>query len=331
MFIDEAEITVKGGDGGNGCVAFLREAFRPKGGPSGGDGGHGGDVWLEAAGDTDTLLDFMGRPLWEAPAGRHGLGSNMTGKSGDDLIIKVPVGTLIFDAQRGNLLADLDHVGAKVRIARGGRGGLGNQNFATPTHQTPRHATPGQPGQSRRIRMELKLLADVGLVGRPNAGKSSLLSRISRARPKVADYPFTTLTPVLGIVELPGYRRYVVADIPGLIEGAHEGAGLGDTFLRHIERTGLLVHLLDACPIAGPTPLEAYQQIRKELAGYSPALAAKPELVVANKLDLEGAEENVVALEAALGKTVLRISAATGRGIPEFVERVWAALHPPAE
>jgi GTP-binding protein len=327
MFIDETAITVKGGDGGHGCVAFLRESYRPKGGPSGGDGGRGGDVIIRA----DEALDTLGRPLWEAPSGAHGMGKNMTGKSGADLVLRVPPGTLIYDADRGNLLADLDRHGAEIVIARGGKGGLGNQNFATASRQSPRIATPGQPGERRNLRLELKLLADIGLVGRPNAGKSSLLSRISRARPKIADYPFTTLNPILGIVELSDHRRFVVADIPGLIEGAHEGVGLGDAFLKHIERTGLLVHLIDGFPMSGPSPSEAYHQIRKELAGYSPALAAKPEIVVVNKTDLPGAEENADALAAELGVPVLRVSAVTGEGIPALCERLWSALHPPKE
>jgi GTP-binding protein len=331
MFIDQAVITVKAGDGGNGCCSFLREKFRPKGGPDGGDGGRGGDVRLIASEDTDTLLDFLGRAVIEAERGGHGMGKNMTGKSGADLLLKVPPGTLIYDAERGNLLADLDRHGAEVVIARGGRGGLGNQHFAGPAHQTPREHTPGRPGELRRLRLELKLLADVGIVGRPNAGKSSLLARMSRARPKVADYPFTTVTPVLGIVELPGDRRLVMADIPGLIEGAHRGVGLGDAFLRHIERTRVLVHLLEVMPVGEPAPVEAYRQIREELSQYSPELAAKPEIVVVNKMDLTDADDAADRLERDLGRPVLRVSAATGRGIGELAEHLWKELHPPTE
>src|SRR5512136_2576090 len=253
-FVDEARIHVKAGDGGNGCVSFRREKFVPKGGPDGGDGGKGGDVYFEAVEGKDTLLDFAGKHHWRAENAKHGGAKNMYGADGQDLVIRVPPGTLIYDEDLGLLLKDLNEVGMKVRVCRAGRGGKGNRAFATATNQAPRESEPGKPGQERNLRLELKLIADVGLVGMPNAGKSTLLSRCSAARPKIAPYPFTTLEPVLGIVELSGFRRFVMADIPGLIEGASQGAGLGHDFLKHIERTVLLVHLLDIMPVDGSDP-----------------------------------------------------------------------------
>src|SRR5947209_6004716 len=286
MFVDEALIHVKAGDGGNGCVSFRREKYIPKGGPDGGDGGNGGDVAFVADPGVDTLLDFAGRHHWRAGRGQAGMGKKMYGKGGDDLLIRVPVGTLVFDAEHGTLLADLDVPGKQVVLAKGGKGGKGNWHFRTPTNQAPRYAEPGTEGQERNLKLELKLIADVGLVGMPNAGKSTLLSVISAARPKVADYPFTTLDPQLGIVELSGDRRIVVADIPGLIEGARDGAGLGHAFLRHIERTKVIVHLLDMYPTDGSDPAENYRTIRRELEAFSPKLAQKRELIAANKMDL---------------------------------------------
>jgi GTP-binding protein len=326
MFIDEAEIWVKAGDGGHGCVSFRRERFVPKGGPDGGDGGDGGSVVLHALASVDTLLDLTGKHHWRAGNGRAGAGKNRTGRSGDDLVIDVPVGTQVFDRDGGFLLKDLDRAGMKVRVVRGGRGGRGNRYFATPTRQTPRFAERGRPGRARWLRLQLKLLADVGLLGAPNAGKSTILSRLSRARPKIADYPFTTLEPHLGIVELPGFRRFLLADLPGLIEGAHSGSGLGDAFLRHVERTRILLHVVDVCSLDGRDPAGEYRGIRHELQAYSPALAAKRELVVANKMDLTGSEAARRRLAEAIGREVLGISAVTGRGLDAMVERLWQML-----
>ncbi len=327
MFIDEAVIYVRGGKGGPGCLSFRREKFVPKGGPDGGDGGQGGSVILRATEGVVTLLDFAGSYQRLAENGRPGSGKNMTGRSGEDLIVPVPPGTLVYDRDAGILIKDLTPAGTEVCIAHGGRGGFGNKHFATSTNQAPRRADPGEPGEERWLRLELKLIADVGLVGLPNAGKSTLLSRVSRARPKIADYPFTTLKPQLGIVELSRYRRFVVADLPGLIEGAHEGAGLGHAFLRHIERTRIIVHLIDAVPAEGsPRPIEAYHIIRNELAQYSPTLAAKPEVVVLNKCDLTGAAEAVDQLRSAVPAEVMAMSAVTGRGLNELMEHLWRRL-----
>jgi GTP-binding protein len=324
MFIDEVKIKVKAGDGGHGCVSFRREKYIPKGGPDGGDGGRGGDVYFEAVDDLDTLIDFMGRPEWKAENGGGGMGANRHGPDGKDLIIRVPPGTQIYDIDYDILLKDLNEVGMKVKICRGGKGGYGNKYYATSTNQTPRMAQRGQPGQQRNLRLELKLIADVGIVGKPNAGKSTLISRCSEARPKIADYPFTTLEPVLGIVELSGERRFVMADIPGLIEGAHAGAGLGHDFLRHIERTRIIVHILDILPIDGSDPAQNYRAIRDELAQYSAELAAKPEIIVANKMDLDPDRTNFKKLNKALGhKEILPISAVTGEGISEMIEILW--------
>jgi GTP-binding protein len=323
MFIDEAQIKVKAGDGGNGCVSFRREKFIPKGGPDGGDGGKGGDVYFQTVENLDTLLDFAGRHNWYAQNGRPGSGNNKHGANGEDLIIPVPPGTLIYDCDLNLLLKDLDKVGMKVRICRGGRGGKGNKAFATSTNQTPRYAEPGKKGQERNIKLELKLIADVGLVGMPNAGKSTLISRCSAARPKIADYPFTTLEPVLGIVELSDFRRFVMADIPGLIEGAHNGAGLGFEFLKHIERTTILAHILDIMPSNGSDPVENYYQIRHELEQYSKTLAKKTELIIANKIDLDPDGKIVENLKKRLNKKVYPISAVSGSGVKELSELLW--------
>jgi len=323
MFVDEAQIWVKAGDGGHGCVSFRREKFVPKGGPDGGDGGKGGDVYFEAVAGLDTLLDFAGKHHWRAENGRPGSGANKHGANGKDLIIKVPVGTLIYDDDLKILLKDLNEVGQRVRVCLGGRGGKGNKAFATATNQTPRYAEPGKKGQERNIRLELKLIADVGLIGMPNAGKSTLISRCSAARPKIAAYPFTTIEPVLGIVELSDFRRFVMADIPGLIEGAHKGAGLGHEFLRHIERTTVLAHVVDIMPLDGSNPVENYWTVRKELARYSKALAEKPEVVVANKIDLAPDGKAVQQLKQALGKEIFAISAVSGMGIRELNEFLW--------
>jgi GTP-binding protein len=326
MFIDRAKIVVKGGDGGHGCVSFRREKFIPKGGPDGGDGGKGGSVYFRVDPSVDTLLDFSGRHIWEAQNGQPGEGKNKHGADGQDLIIPVPPGTLVYDDERNLLLADLDQEGMQVCIARGGRGGKGNKAFATSVRQTPRYAQKGKPGQMRNLRLELKLIADVGLVGMPNAGKSTLISRCSKARPKIADYPFTTLSPVLGIVELSGFRRFVMADIPGLIEGAHKGAGLGHDFLRHIERTRILVHLLDILPTDHSDPIANYHTIRKELELYSPKLLEKPEVIVLNKIDLDPDRMLVKEYTERLPgeKSILAVSAVTGEGIAELNELLWS-------
>jgi len=323
MFVDEAQIWVKAGDGGHGCVGFRRERFIPKGGPDGGDGGRGGHVYFEAVENKDTLLDFAGKHHWRAANGRPGQGSNKHGANGQDLIIPVPPGTLIYDADLDLLLRDLDEVGLKVLVCRGGKGGRGNKAFATSTNQTPRNAEPGKPGQERNLKLELKLIADVGLVGLPNAGKSTLLSRCSAARPKIASYPFTTLEPVLGIVELSDYRRFVMADIPGLIEDASQGAGLGHEFLRHIERTTILLHIVDVMPMDGSDPVDNYHTIRAELEQYSQVLAEKQEIIVANKSDLDPDGEKLAHVRDMLGPNVPAISAVTGRGIRELSELLW--------
>jgi len=329
MFVDEAKIYVKAGDGGKGCVSFRREKFVPKGGPDGGDGGDGGSVIFMADSSKDTLLDFAGKHHWRAPNGGMGLGKKCAGQDGEDLIIRVPCGTLIYDADHNILLADLDEPGRQVMVAKGGRGGRGNVHFKSPTNQAPRFAEPGGIGQERNIRLELKLIADVGLVGKPNAGKSTLLRAVSAARPKVADYPFTTLDPQLGIVELDTERRMVFADIPGLIEGAHAGAGLGHDFLKHIERTRLILHLLDLFPTDGSDPADNYHRIRKELEAFSPLLAEKEEIIVANKIDLATDEEALVNLREKLtGREIFAISGASHRGLPALLEAVWRRLHP---
>ncbi|MCB9849523.1 MAG: GTPase ObgE [Phycisphaerales bacterium] len=326
MFIDEAEIHVRAGKGGDGCLSFRREKFEEFGGPDGGAGGDGGDVILHASPNVETLMDFKGKHHWRAGNGLPGEGSNRTGPSGTELVIDLPVGTMVYDVETGVLLKDLAEVGERCCIARGGTGGRGNRSFATATQQAPREFELGTPGEERQLRLELKLIADVGLVGLPNAGKSTLLSRLTKARPKIAAYPFTTLKPQLGIAELSGGRRVVLADIPGLIEGAHTGAGLGDAFLRHIERTRVIVHVVDVCPVDEGSPVDAYHTIRAELRQHSDTLADKPELVVANKLDLTGGEEAAKELADALGKPVVAISAATGKGLDVLSERIWALL-----
>ena len=322
MFFDEAKIYVKGGDGGNGCVSFRREKYVPFGGPNGGDGGKGGDVYLVVNPHLNTLVAFKRQRHFKAQRGGHGRGKNQTGRSGQDLVIEVPPGTVVRDAKTGEFIADLTEPGQKVLVARGGRGGRGNAAFATPTNQAPRIAERGEPGQERWLHLELKLIADVGIVGVPNAGKSTLLAAVSAARPKIADYPFTTLEPNLGVVALDEATSFVMADIPGLIEGASRGAGLGHTFLRHIERTRLIVHLLDG---ASPNPLRDYETINEELALFDEKLAAKPQLVVLNKIDLPQAQAVWPAVKKAMearGKPILSISALTGQGVREMLGRV---------
>jgi GTPase len=317
MFVDEARITVKAGDGGNGCLAFRREKYVPRGGPSGGDGGRGGDVTMVATIHRNTLLHFRFNPEYTAQRGRHGEGSNRTGHEGESIIIQVPVGTTVFDDETGDRLFDFTEDGQSWVVARGGRGGRGNARFATSTHQAPTEHEPGRSGDFRRLRLELKLLADVGLVGYPNAGKSTLISRISAARPKIADYPFTTLEPNLGVVELPDHRTFVVADIPGLIEGAHEGKGLGIQFLRHIERTKVLAHLIDVSD-TGREPTHDFEALMKELESYSGELARKPMIVVASKIDAAQDEERIDSLRGLAAERKLdffEISSVTGAGI----------------
>jgi GTP-binding protein len=327
MFVDEAEIYVKAGDGGNGAVRFRREAGTPRGGPNGGDGGDGGSVILRARPGLDTLLDVRGHHHWRAEVGEPGGSKDMSGAAGRDLVIDLPPGTLVYDKTLGLLLKDLNQQGMEVVIARGGKGGRGNARFASSTNQTPRFAEPGTPGEERRLRLELKLIADVGLVGLPNAGKSTLLARLSAAHPKIADYPFTTLNPSLGIVEAGPERRFVMADLPGLIEGAHKGVGLGDEFLRHVERTRVLVHLVEMEPHTHQAPAEAYRTIRAELAAYSRELAAKPEIVVLTKTDLlPGDDSPRRQFSKAIGKPALAISSATGAGLARLVKAILDVL-----
>ncbi len=329
MFVDEVEIHVRAGDGGRGCVSFRREKFVPRGGPNGGDGGRGGSVILEADEGLGTLLDFRYRRHYAAPRGGHGEGSDRHGANGGDLVLRVPVGTTVRERDTGLLLGDLTADGERLEIARGGRGGRGNARFATSTHRAPRHAEPGEPGEERGLRLELRLLADVGVVGFPNAGKSTLVARLSAARPKIADYPFTTLVPTLGLVRLDAERSFVIADVPGLIPGASEGKGLGLRFLRHLERTRVLVHLLDLDPATGRDPVEDWRTIQAELRAYSPELAARPQLVAANKIDLEGAAprlKRVVAMGRRRRLLVFPLAARTGHGLAELRAALGAAL-----
>jgi len=338
MFVDEAKIYVKAGDGGNGCVAFRREKYVPRGGPSGGDGGSGGSIYLEANPNDNTLLRYRYNREFKADRGRHGEGSNCTGHSGQDMILQVPVGTLAFDDQSGATIADLATPGRRVLIAHGGRGGRGNQHFAKPWHQAPREHEDGFPGEERHLRLELKLLADVGLVGFPNAGKSTLISVISAARPKIANYPFTTLEPNLGVVNADGGtgghgtelgRTFVVADLPGLIEGAHLGAGLGIRFLRHVERTRLLVHLIDTSDSNADDPLHSFEIINGELEAFSVSLVEKPMIVVATKLDATTDRTRLEALRDFCKQRGLEfhsISAVAGDGVKELVRSIADAL-----
>lgn len=323
-FIDEVKIRVVAGDGGRGCVSFRREKFVPRGGPSGGNGGNGGDVLAVADPQLTTLLDLRYQKLYKAGRGQHGMGSDCHGHRGDDRIIKVPVGTIIRDAGTGELIGDLQAASERVIVATGGRGGKGNAHFVSSTNRSPRFAQPGEPGEDRELDIELRLLADVGIIGLPNAGKSTLISVISSVRPKIADYPFTTLVPNLGVV---GYddQSFVVADIPGLIEGAHEGHGLGDKFLRHITRTGLLVHLIDGARIAPEDPLKDWRIVNHELALFDPALAQKPQIVVVNKIDLAEARERAQIVAKELPeryRPLSAISAATTEGVQALVQTI---------
>ena len=324
MFIDEAKIRVKAGDGGNGCMAFRREKFVPRGGPSGGDGGKGGDVWMESSERHNTLVHFRFNPEYKAERGRHGEGAKKTGRDGGDITLKVPVGTIVYDEDTGEKVHDFSHADDRIVIARGGRGGRGNAQFATSTHQAPREHEDGRPGEERHFRLELKLLADVGLVGYPNVGKSTLISRISAARPKIADYPFTTLEPNLGVVAVGDAKEeisFVVADIPGLIEGAHTGAGLGTQFLRHIERTRLLVHLVDVSDASGrPDVLKDVDVIMGELANFGAGLENKPMIMVASKVDVSNPDK-LKKLKNWCARKKLKlypISAVTGEGIDKL-------------
>ena len=325
MFIDRTKIRVKAGHGGNGVTAFRREKFVPRGGPSGGDGGRGGDVWMVADSSLNTLLHLRYNPEHRADRGRHGEGSNCSGKEGADVEVRVPVGTQVIDTETGDLLVDLSEDGQRWLAAKGGRGGFGNSHFASSTNRAPRYHQEGSPGEEREFQLELKLLADVGLVGYPNAGKSTLISTISAAKPKVADYPFTTLEPHLGVVDLGDFKTFVVADIPGLIEGAHGGAGLGDRFLRHVERTRLLLHLVDVSSISGRDAVSDYEVIKRELAAYDPQLAERPQIVVATKLDALDEPERLESLRLrakADGREFFEISSVTNRGVRELVHAV---------
>jgi len=369
LFVDEVDIHVEAGHGGRGCLAFRREKFVPRGGPSGGDGGHGGSVYIVASPHINTLINYRYHPLSDAEPGQHGMGSNCTGSAGKDLELAVPIGTLVYEKivpepdaanvesrantdnaeSRGNpehpeqranpeyrLLADLSEEGQRVLVAKGGRGGMGNARFATATNRAPRKVQPGEPGEIKDLRLELKLLADVGLVGFPNAGKSTMIARISAARPKIADYPFTTLVPNLGVVRISQDRSFVVADVPGLIEGAHRGQGLGHQFLRHLERTKVLVHLVDMSGATGRNPVEDLDTVRQELELFAPTLAAKPQIVVANKMDaVDPSDDSAVkALEKRAKKLqlpFLRVSGVSGQGVPELLETMWRGLAPSRE
>jgi GTP-binding protein len=325
MFVDRVAIFVQGGAGGDGCLSFRREKYAPRGGPNGGDGGHGGSVIIRATQSHSNLAHLSHQRHWKSPRGEHGQGSDCFGRGGEDLIIEVPPGTLVRDRSRGHLLGDLKEPGHLVVVARGGRGGHGNAHFKSSTNQAPRQVEKGHPGEERWITLELKVIADAGLIGLPNAGKSTLLSRISRAHPEIADYPFTTKYPNLGTV-VAGERNFVVADIPGLIEGAHAGHGLGHEFLRHVERTSLLVHLVEAVPIDGSDPVENYRTIRNELTQYSTALALRPELLVVTKMDVTGAPEASDRIARELNREVVAISAVTGQGIPRLIHQIVAML-----
>jgi GTP-binding protein len=329
MFIDRVKIRVSGGHGGNGVTAFRREKFVPRGGPSGGEGGKGGDVWLVADTGVNTLLHLRFNPEHHADRGRHGEGSNRSGREGEDIVVRVPVGTQVYDAETGDLMCDLAEEGQRWLAAKGGRGGFGNSHFATSTNRAPRYHQEGSPGEEHEFQLELKLLADVGLVGFPNAGKSTLISTISAAKPKIADYPFTTLEPHLGVVDLGDYRTFVVADIPGLIEGAHEGAGLGDRFLRHIERTKLLLHLVDVSSSSGREAVGDYEAINRELLAYDPQLAERPQIVVATKIDALDEPERLENLRRRAredGRDFYAISSVTNTGVRELVFAVAQAL-----
>ena len=331
MFVDEVEIYVEAGRGGDGCVSFRREKYIPRGGPDGGDGGDGGSVILLAEEGVDSLAPLAHRKQWKARSGQRGGSNNCHGASADDLLLRVPPGTAVYDAVHGHLLKDLAAAGDQVVAARGGKGGKGNTRFKSSTNRAPRQSTPGEPGEVRQLRLELKLIADVGLIGKPNAGKSTLLSRLSRARPEIAPYPFTTKYPNLGRVQIDLDHSFIMADVPGLIEGAHAGVGLGHEFLRHIQRAGILVHLIEPEPADGTEPLTNYRTIRAELQAYDVELVRRREIVAVTKADLPGAELIRAQLAATLNREVLLISAVTGQGLNELVGTIAAALSSKAE
>ena len=326
MFVDRVTIEVQGGRGGNGCVSFRREKYVPKGGPDGGDGGDGGSVIIVAKNGVNHLTALAHHRFWRASSGSHGSGSNKAGRGAEDLVIEVPPGTVIMDAKAGFIIKDLTQDGDSIVAARGGDGGKGNTHFKSSVNRAPREATPGGEGEKRELLLELKVIADVGLIGKPNAGKSTLLSRVTRARPQIADYPFTTKHPNLGIVTLDMDRQFVMADIPGLIEGAHSGAGLGHEFLRHIERAGILVHLVEPMPTDGSDPIANYTIIRSELVEHDRRLGERPEIVVVTKAELPGAAEVRDALAAESGREVLLISAVTGQGLDSLIRTIATAL-----
>ena len=329
MFLDRVKIRIKAGDGGNGVTAFRREKFVPRGGPSGGDGGVGGSVWIEATEGLNTLLHLRYNPEHKAERGRHGEGSNRYGKDGEDQVVRVPVGTQVFDAESNELLFDFTEPGQRYLAAKGGKGGWGNAHFATPTRRAPKFHYMGRPGDERELQLELKLIADIGLVGFPNAGKSTLISVISAAKPKIADYPFTTLEPNLGVVDMGDFRTFVVADIPGLIEGASDGAGLGDRFLRHVERTKLILHLVDVSSLSGRDPVKDYEIINRELSRYDADLGARPQIVVATKIDSLDEPKRLDKLKRRAkkdGKPFFAISSVANMGVKELVNAVSEAL-----
>jgi len=326
QFVDEAVIEVKSGGGGRGCVSFRREKYVPRGGPDGGDGGKGGDVFVLGNPHMSTLLDFKYRQHWSAQRGAHGSGKNKHGRGGEDLVIPVPLGTEIIDEEDGRLIADVTEADERILILTGGRGGRGNARFVTSTHQAPREYDEGDPPKTARIRLVLKVIADVGIIGFPNAGKSTLISVISQAKPKIAAYPFTTLTPNLGIVRLDDERSFVAADIPGIIEGASEGVGLGTRFLRHVERTRVLIHLIDMNPDNGRNPVEDYHSLNRELESFSSPLFEKPQVVAAGKMDLTGADERLLRLREELAVDILPVSAMNGTGIRELLNHVFHRL-----
>ncbi len=326
MFVDRVTIYCEAGDGGNGCMSFRREAHVPRGGPDGGDGGKGGSVIVRADENVGSLANIMGHKHWKAERGRHGEGDLRTGRSGEDAVVLVPPGTLVRDADRGHLLKDLTEHGESVVVANGGKGGKGNKRFASATNQAPRETEPGQPGEKRNVILELKLIADVGVIGLPNAGKSTLLSRLSNATPEIANYPFTTKYPNLGLVQIGFEHQFVMADIPGLIEGAHAGIGLGHEFLKHVERTRVLVHLVEPAPMDQSDPIENYRQIREELELYDAKLGELPEIVAVSKCELPDADAVAELLEETYGKPVLKISSATGEGLQTLIARILSEL-----
>lgn len=326
MFLDRVEIEVVAGKGGDGCMSFRRERYVPNGGPDGGDGGDGGSVIVVARRGVDSLMALSHRKQWRAKRGTHGSGKNQRGRNGEDRIIEVPTGTMVRDAEENFVIKDLTEDGQQFVVAAGGRGGKGNCHFKSSTNQAPRHWTPGQEGECRRVVLELKVIADVGLVGLPNAGKSTLLSRLSRARPQIADYPFTTRYPNLGMVRIDLNRAFVMADIPGLIDGAHKGVGLGHDFLKHIERAGILIHLVEPMPIDESDPLENYRSIRRELTEYRHQLEDRPEILAVTKSELPAAAEVQRSLEKETGAEVLLISAVTGDGLPKLLQRIVSQL-----